>query len=275
MWVLTGSDVEPRKFRVLAVREVEKNEMEITALFHDPTKFARVEQNLKLEKPLYSTFKTGALESPTNLNATEYLFKAGVSVQSAITLSWTPSKDARVGFYEVSYKGPGDTGFRDIGTTSGASIDLLDTVAGSYTFRVRPRDSLGGFRGQYLTETFELQGLLAPPSDVTNFNMDVLGDQIYLSWDEVTDLDLSHYVIRHSKETSGATWGTSNIMVPRVSKDATGFTVPLLVGTYSIKAVDTSDVESDTAAAIVTNVSSVVKNVVETVQFHTAWSGDA
>ena len=99
MWVLTASNVEPRKFRVLAVREVEKNIFEVTALFHDPTKFDRVEQNLILEEPDYSALPTGPLGTPSDLTTTEYLYQAGPAVKSAVTFSWTAPSDPRVVYF--------------------------------------------------------------------------------------------------------------------------------------------------------------------------------
>lgn len=268
VWVITGSDVVPRQFRVLAVRETEKNIVEVSALFYDPNKYDRVENDITLETPSYSTLPTGALQPPSDIQFLEYLYQTGPSVKSAITASWTFSPDARAERYEVSFKPAASTVYQDIGATSGNSIDILDTESGQYDFRVRAVGGLGSLRSTYITATTSASGLLDPPGDVDGFGMQVINDAAYLSWDAVTDLDLAYYVIRFSPLTDGtATWGTSNLLISQVSKDATGISAPLMIGTYFIKAVDTSGIESVNATEIITNVAELQGlNVIVTLQ---------
>jgi len=275
VWVITGTDVLPRQFRVLAVRETDKHIIEVSALFYDPDKYDRVEGNITLETPSYSTLPTGALLPPADLQFLEYLYQSGANIRSAITISWTFSSDARAERYEVGYKAASSSTYQLIGTTSGNSIDLLDTAPGQYDFRVRAIGGLGSLRSTYITSTSSATGLLAPPGDVDNFNMQVINDAAYLSWDAVTDLDLDHYVIRFSPLTDGsATWGTSNILISQVSRDATGISAPLLIGTYLIKAVDTSGIESDNATEIITNVAELQGlNVIVTLQEDPGFTG--
>lgn len=266
LWVLTSTSLTTRKFRVLAVRENEQHQSEITALLHDPTKYDRVEQGLSLVEPVYTIFPSGPLERPTSLSGEEYLYQAGGSVKSAITLSWQASSDPRVGFYEVSYQGPDDPDYRFLRTVGGTSVDLLDTIPGTYRFRVRALDRLGGLQSQYLIAQFEFLGLLAPPQDVTNFQVSIVDDTAFLSWNTVPDLDLAYYVIKHSPATSGVTWATASILLPRVSRNATGATVQAMPGTYLIKAFDqsTPPQESVNAALITTTITELNGlNVVE------------
>ena len=274
MWVVSASNVEPRKFRVLAIREAEKAVYEITALFHDPNKYDRVESNLVVERPSYTALPTGPLSPPTDLRFNEYLYQAGPAVRSAITVGWTNSRDARVTQYQVEFKGPNDPEYRLLGEVSGNSIDYQDNTDGLYSFRVRGVEGITGVKSAYLTLDYEAGGLLAPPSDVDDFNIQIVGTTAYLSWDAVTDLDLDHYVIKFSNATSGASWGSANVLMDRISRDATGISVQAMVGTYLIKAVDTSGVESESESLIVSTISALDGlNVVETVTEHPAFSG--
>lgn len=274
MWVVTASNVEPRIFRVLAIRETEKGQYEITALFHEPTKYARVEANLVVERPAYSTFPTGPLAPPTNLSFAEYLYRAGPLVRSAITVGWTPSHDARVTQYNVEVQGPNDSEYRYYTTISGCSIDYLDNQQGEYTFKIQAVEAITGVKSQPLISVYQAGGLAAPPSDVDNFNIQIVGTSAYLSWDKVRDLDLDHYIIKFSNATSGATWGSSNVLMDQISADATGMNLQAMVGTYLIKAVDTSNSESSNATLIVSTINSLDGlNVVETVVEHSSFAG--
>lgn len=274
-WVITASNVEPRKFRVLNVRETEKHIYEITALFYDENKYARVESNVVLESPDYSALPQGALKAPTDLQITEYLFQAGPSVKSAVTLSWDAARDARVGYYEIEFKGPSDSAFRYHTPVSGTSVDFLDTIDGTWQFRIRAADRLGGLRSEYLEGTFELGGLAIPPANVENFNINVIGDVAYLTWNPVADLDLEYYQLKFSNAQTGATWGTSSLLQEKVPKNTTAWAVSSsLIGSFLIKAVDTSGVFSENETIITTNIGAILNlNAVDLVDESASFPG--
>lgn len=274
MWMLTAGNIDPRMFRVLAVREQERNTYEVTALFHDPTKYARVESNIVLDPPNYSGYPTGAIQPPTDLSFFEYQYQGGVGILSAINISWTFSPDIRVTYYEIEYKPPGGFGFTALGTSVGNTITLENTEDGDYEFRVRGVEGPTLQKSVWLTSTYNNQGLAAPPADVTNFAIQIIGTNANLSWTKVADLDLDHYEIRFSSQLSGVTWNSSSILVASVSASATAFTVPAMVGTYLIKAVDTSGVFSLNATSIISTVASIQGlNAVATVTESPTFSG--
>lgn len=274
MWILDGSTISPRLFRVISVRENDKHIFEVTALFHDPTKYARVESDIVLNDGLYTSFQSGTLKAPTALSAQQYLYQAGPSVKSAITLSWTAATDSRVGFYEIEAIEPNSTAWQFVKTVAGVSFDLLDTISGDYSFRVRAVDQLGGLKSQWVTFNQEFNSLFTPPADVENFNIQVIDGNAYLSWDPVPDLDLSYYIVKHSTAVSGATWGSASILFPRVSRDSTGVSLQARSGTYLIKAVDTEGVESANPIIIVSTIAAVQGlNVVDTVTENPTFDG--
>lgn len=273
MWTISGTDIAPRQFRVVSMTETEDNIFEISALLHDPNKYARVEQNLTLEDIPYSIIPTGEIKPAFGMSHEEYLYTAGPNVRSGVTISWSASPDARVAFYELEMQRP-DTGyFEVIGRTSGTSLDIFDTPYGDYQFRVRAIDNLNN-KSVYHTTSIEIQGLLNPPSNVTGFKISNISEQAQLSWTQVTDLDISHYVIKYTTALVDAQWGAGTVIVERIPKEATSVNVPTLVGTYMIKAVDTSGKESLNATSIVTNVKDIQQyNVVQTVTENPTFSG--
>ncbi|MFA7177918.1 MAG: hypothetical protein WC114_11760, partial [Smithellaceae bacterium] len=111
------------------------------------------------------------------------------------------------------------------------------------------------------------------PSDVTGFAVNIIGSQAYLSWNAVADADLSHYRIRWTPLKSGVVWAQSVDVVKQVSASATSVTVPAMVGSYLIKAVDYAGNESVTAAWASSSITWVQGlNAVETVS-HPPWTG--
>jgi len=241
MWVVTGSNVAPRKFRVVGVSEVEKNIFEVSAMLHDTTKYARVELGVDIPEQTNNKKKTGAISPPSNLSKREYLYE-GVNglVNSAVIVSWSASPDSRARFYEIQVQRPDTSFYQTISTNSELSIHLNNVSEGVYSFRVRALDSIG-ISSDWETESFTLEGLSGAPEDVTSFRINNVGAQSNLTWTAVTDLDLSHYIIKFSSLTAGATWGDGIVIAPRVPAGSEYWTVPTLIGTYMIKAVDSSD----------------------------------
>ena len=126
----------------------------------------------------------------------------------------------------------------------------------------------------------EVYGKLLPPNDVTNFNMVAQGDQASLSWDPVVDLDVingGNYWIRHTSKTSGVTWASSTTVTKSVPGTATNTSVPLMSGSYLIKALDSSGNESLNAGYIISNVAEILSlNVLHTSDQHPSFgSGTA
>ncbi|WP_177176911.1 TipJ family phage tail tip protein [Faunimonas pinastri] len=133
MYVISGTDVHPREYRVLSVAEDEKHTFKITALFHDPTKYARVEYGLNLPDVTYTRPKT-TIKPPTNLTIVENQYYNNGTPRSRITLSWTPTPDFASVSYNVRATTPG--GAVDYGSTKDTSIDIDDVVDGDYVFYV-------------------------------------------------------------------------------------------------------------------------------------------
>ena len=146
VWMLTAVDyLEPRHFRVLSVIEKEPHTYEVNGVFHDPNKFAIVEQGLSFDPAPFTRIPSGKLTPPTALAAEEFTYNDGASNQQfGVLLSWTPSADPRTYFYqtqlrnnlygEVWHAQGGNVGN---GETGDNALDMRPVVSGSYDFRVR------------------------------------------------------------------------------------------------------------------------------------------
>ena len=107
----------------------------------------------------------------------------------------------------------------------------------------------------------EIYGKLSPPNDVTNFNMVAQGSKAYLTWTGVTDLDVIHggtYWIRHTSNTNGVSWAAASDITKTVPGNTNSIYLPLMSGSYLIKALDSTGNESTNAGYIVSNVADIL-----------------
>lgn len=271
-WILSG-DIEPRLFRILSIIEKEPNIFQVSALFHDPNKYARVEEGIKLDDIPYTTIPTGILPYPLNLGIAEFFVTVGTTLTTSALFSWQDPGDTRILRYEVQVKKPEDTVYEAVSLLSQLSYVFPQTQQGSYSFRVRSVSLNDKSTWAYL-ENYGIQGLSAPCDDVEDFNIEVLNDIAVLTWSSVTNLNLSHYHLKFSSETSGASWGSSITVIEKISKASNSVTVPAQIGTYLIKSINVEDVGSEDATLIVTTVAGLTGlNVVSIIQEDPTFEG--
>ena len=140
--------------------------------------------------------------------------------------------------FEVQAKKSTDTDYISLGVSSSTKFELVDVEDGvNYDVRARIISGLG-IRSPFTTVTHQVVGKTAPPQDVSDFAVNIIGTEAHLSWTPVTDLDLSHYRIRHTPRTTGALFSNATDLATKVSRPANTVIVPALTGTYFIVAVD-------------------------------------
>lgn len=195
-------------------------------------------------------------------------------LSNVVSLTTTSSLPGFIDYVQVEFKKSSETAWRDGGYGELGLFEINDVEDGTYDFRVRSVNPFG-IKGDYTTRTgYKVQGLSLPPQDVTGFAAEVNGDSINLSWTAVPDLDLSYYIIRHAKETTGATWADSVTYVEKVARPSTEAIVPAKAGTYLIKAVDKTGVQSTNSTSVVVTANDVVaRATVVTVTEHPGFVG--
>ena len=100
---------------------------------------------------------------------------------------------------------------------------------------------------------------------------------MHLVWRPTPDLDLSHYKIRYSKATSGATYSNSTDVVDKVARPANSVVVPARTGTYFIRAFDKLGNGSPipTSTVVITNTANIDNlNVVATITEQPSFFGN-
>jgi hypothetical protein len=176
--------------------------------------------------------------------------------------------------YEVQAKQTTETEYVNLGQASGSLFELVGAIDGAtYDVRARSINTLG-VRSSWTEAQHQVVGKTAPPQNVSDFAVNIVNTEAHLSWTAVTDLDLSHYRIRHSRATTGAIYSDSIDLITKVPRPAVTAIVPAMTGTYFIKAVDKLGNDSLEPAQIVAIIEDIKGlNVVETVTESPTFAG--
>jgi len=221
------------------------------------------------------------IQPPANITLTDDLVEYNDgTVITRLNVLIGASTDQFIDQYEVELRQDTDRdgtavvdNFKVVGRGIALRHQILNVIDNAtYTVRVRGINALG-VKSTYVTEQRQIIGQTAVPSDVENFAINVLGDQALLSWTPISDLDLDYYVLKFSTDLVNPTWQNSVDLVDRIGRPATSLTLPLLTGSYLIKAQDKLGNQSSNETIVTTNISSVNFVNQTTINEHTAFTG--
>lgn len=250
VWIYQDSGIQTQLFRVLTVSEQDGINYAITALAHNPSKYDYIERDVPLATRDISNLNEPPAP-PSELKANELLYESNGQVLSKLILSWRPSSTAIT--YRIRYR------FADgnwvTAETVSPDFEIVNSNVGRYSFEVASISA--SLRGSSPTTlTFNAIGKTAPPATIPDLFIAPIDDKnAELYWPQAEDLDVrvgGQVRIRHSPLTDGtATWGQANDIVPAVAGSSTRKIVPLLEGTYIIRAVDSLGNESAGVATVI------------------------
>ena len=191
IWVLSSTLVEAQLFRVVQVAESEPGIHEITALAHNPSKYAAIEQGLALQ-PRAITVLSTTPAAPTGLTVTESLYRVKDQALVLIQLGWEQVFGALE--YQVTYRVNGGNTVT-LPKVSSTYLEIRNAEAGDYVFTVRAV-GVSGKLGNSTSLSQSILGKLQPPDDVQDFVVLRRTTDLLLSWSANTDADLSGYEVR-------------------------------------------------------------------------------
>ena len=84
----------------------------------------------------------------------------------------------------------------------------------TYNIRARAVSNLG-VKSAFTTFNHQAVGKTAPPANVTGLRINVVGAEAHLSWDAVADLDLSHYIVKFTANTTSPVYNNAQLIVPK------------------------------------------------------------
>lgn len=250
VWIYQDGGIKTQLFRVLSVTEQDGISYAITALSHNPSKYDYIERDVPLVSRDISNLNEPPAP-PSELKANELLYETNGQVLSKIIVSWKPVSTATS--YRIRYR------FADgnwiSSETTAPDFEIANSSVGRYSIEVFSLSA--ALKASASTSlAFDAIGKTAPPATIPDLFIAPIDDKnAELYWPQSTDLDVrigGEIRIRHSPLVDGtATWGRSNDIVPAVSGSSTRKIVPLLEGTYFVRAVDSLGNESADVASVV------------------------
>lgn len=143
-----------------------------------------------------------------------------------------------------------------------------------YDFGIRSQSFFGEVSAWASVNSYNVIGRIDPPATPSDFHINIISAEAHLTWTPNTESDLSHYQIRFTPLTTGATFANSVDVANPLPKAINNITLPARTGTYFIKAVDVLGKKSIVAAEITTIFDSVKNiNLVTTVTEDPTFSG--
>lgn len=140
-------DVVPRMFTVSSVAESEPGMYDIVAVFYDPTRWARIEQGIYIEPPVYSNIGGSQIAAPENINANVETYLDQGIVRYRLRLDWDDVDDPYFASFRIQYRK--DNGqFYWTDTINQSEYTFDDVLPGIYeytiyTYNVRGIQSAG------------------------------------------------------------------------------------------------------------------------------------
>tara|TARA_Y100000593_G_scaffold27292_1_gene54503 strand:- start:3096 stop:5720 length:2625 start_codon:yes stop_codon:yes gene_type:complete len=233
-----------KEFRVREVSINPNGGMKIKAIEHNDANYTRSIGTAHATPTTITVRDPSVISAVTGLTATETLYftREGAGVKSKVTLNWNDISDNFLAAYEVSFKLSSASEFEVVGDTLETTIEVLDIGVGAFDFRVVSR-AIEGAKSTASTVSLTTTGLDAVPSPVTGLFANSLGTMALVQWDLSTDLDViqgGYYSIKHSVDSAASSWSQGVPLINNVAGHQTSAIVPLLAGTYMIRAHDSS-----------------------------------
>jgi len=249
-WTIGLQEVATSTWRVLSISEGQDT-FGITAVAYNASKYDYIERDVPLSTRDVSDLNEPPL-APTNLTATEVLYESNGQVLAKIILSWRSAERALN--YEVRYRvNQGNWVNHTIRTID---FEIQNSDVGVYEIEITSIGFINSKRSSAASLTFNALGKTAPPETIPDLFIAPIDEHTAeLNWPQSVDIDVrigGKVRIRHTPLVDGtATWGKSNDIVPAVNGSSTRKVVPLLEGTYFIRAVDSLGNESAGVASVV------------------------
>ncbi|MBB1439890.1 host specificity protein J [Shewanella sp. SG41-4] len=140
LWSIESDELKLQQFRVLRVGKAESDsiEYEITAVEHNPSKFAYIDTGARLEERPISKLPIGAQDAPASVTISQSIFTEQTISVTTMNIQWESAKNAIS--YEVEWR-KDDGEWFTLPKVNNTSVDIRGVYTGKYLARVRAINS--------------------------------------------------------------------------------------------------------------------------------------
>ncbi|MER1725147.1 TipJ family phage tail tip protein [Enterobacter bugandensis] len=166
VWVVESDELYAQQYRVVSVSDNDNGTFSITAAWHDPDKYARIDTGAIIDQRPISVIPPGNQSPPANIVISSFsVVQQNISVET-MRVSWDQAQNA------ISYEGQwrrNDGNWVNMPRSSTTSFDVPGIYSGRYLVRVRAINAAEISSGWGYSEEKTLTGKVGNPPKPVGF----------------------------------------------------------------------------------------------------------
>jgi len=179
IWVVESDELYAQQYRVLSVADNNDNTFTISAAYHDPDKYARIDTGAIIDERPISVIPPGNQSAPANIQIGSYsVVNQGISVQT-MRATWDATANAIA--YEAQWR-RNDGNWVNVPRSSTTSFEVPGIYAGRYLVRVRAINAAEISSGWGYSVEVTLTGKEGNPPKPVGFTATGINWGIQLNW---------------------------------------------------------------------------------------------
>ncbi|RTX93676.1 host specificity protein J [Enterobacter roggenkampii] len=179
VWVVESDELYAQQYRVVSVSDNDNGTFSITAAWHDPDKYARIDTGAIIDQRPISVIPPGNQSPPANIVISSFsVVQQNISVET-MRVSWDQAQNA------IAYEGQwrrNDGNWVNMPRSSTTSFDVPGIYAGRYLVRVRAINAAEISSGWGYSEEKTLTGKVGNPPKPVGFSATGINWGIRLNW---------------------------------------------------------------------------------------------
>ena len=166
VWVVESDELYAQQYRVVSVSDNNNGTFTITAAYHDPDKYARIDTGAIIDQRPVSVIPPGNQAPPANIVISSFsVVQQNISVET-MRVSWEQAQNAIA--YEAQWR-RNDGNWVNVPRSSTTSFDVPGIYAGRYLVRVRAINAAEISSGWGYSEEKTLTGKVGNPPKPVGF----------------------------------------------------------------------------------------------------------
>lgn len=179
VWVAESDELYAQQYRVVSVADNNDGTFTISAAYHDPDKYARIDTGAIIDQRPVSVVPPGNQHAPENIIISSFsVVQQGISVET-MRASWDQAPNAIA--YEAQWR-RNDGNWVNVPRSSTTSFDIPRIYAGRYLVRVRAINAAEISSGWGYSEEKTLTGKVGNPPKPVGFMATGINWGIRLNW---------------------------------------------------------------------------------------------
>lgn len=179
VWVVESDELYAQQYRVVSVSDNDNGTFSITAAWHDPDKYARIDTGAIIDQRPISVIPPGNQSPPANIVISSFsVVQQNISVET-MRVSWDQAQNA------IAYEGQwrrNDGNWVNMPRSFTTSFDVPGIYSGRYLVRVRAINAAEISSGWGYSEEKTLTGKVGNPPKPVGFTATGINWGIRLNW---------------------------------------------------------------------------------------------